>query len=129
MQTHVRKCLDSDVGRPLQSIYKHTFEEVITAVYRSTSRPAASLLPLIQALSLALLFALPTVWSAKVFTASPARYDHVVVHRGDSLWSLVSKHAARTDDVAEAVYQAAAINHMHASDRLQPGAVVLLPHP
>ncbi len=82
------------------------------SVYRSANRPAASLLPLIQALSLALLFALPTVWSAKVFTASPARYDHVLVHRGDSLWSLVSKHASRADDVAEAVYQAAAINHM-----------------
>ncbi|MBC5807983.1 MAG: hypothetical protein DLM53_04380 [Candidatus Eremiobacter antarcticus] len=99
------------------------------SVYRSANRPAASLLPLIQALSLALLFALPTVWSAKVFTASPARYDHVLVHRGDSLWSLVSKHASRADDVAEAVYQAAAINHMHATDRLQPGSVVLLPHP
>jgi len=94
---------------------------------RSRRVPGGSLIPLIQLLSLVLVFALPALWGSKVFTSSPARYDRVVVHRGDTLWTLVSSRLTPSEDVGEAVYEASTINHLKADERLAPGRVLLLP--
>jgi len=96
-------------------------------MYRTHRGPGGSLIPFIQVLSLVLIFALPVLWGSKVFTSSPARYDHVVVHHGDTLWSLVSRRATSTEDVSEAVYEASLVNHLKADERLAPGRVLLLP--
>jgi len=88
---------------------------------------SGSLVPVIQVLSLVLVFTLPALWGSKVFTSSPARYDRVVVHDGDTLWNLVSRHATAGEDVGEAVYQASLVNHLKADERLAPGRVLLLP--
>ena len=85
------------------------------------------MIPLIQVLSLVLVFALPVVWGSKVFTSTPARYDRIVVHPGDTVWSLVTHRASRGDDLGEAVYQVSQINHLKADSRLEPGSVLLLP--
>lgn len=90
-----------------------------------TSR--ATLIPVIQALSLVLVFALPVVWGARVYTSTPSRYDRVIVRNGDTVWSIVSKRVASGGDVAEAAYAVAQVNHLAAQSRLQPGQVLLVP--
>jgi len=82
---------------------------------------------MIQVLSLALVFALPVVWGSKVFTSTPARYDRIVVHSGDTIWNIVSRRAGSADDLGEAVYQVSQINHLNPHSRLEPGSVLLLP--
>lgn len=96
-------------------------------MYRAHHGTGGSLIPFIQVLSLVLIFALPALWGSKVFTSSPARYERVVVHHGDTLWSLVSHRVSASQDVGEAVYEASVINHLKADDRLAPGRVLLLP--
>ncbi len=96
-------------------------------MYRSQRRPGGSLIPLIQVLSLVLVFSLPALWGTKVFTSSPNRYDKVVVHPGDTLWGLVSRRTGSGDDLGETVYQASQVNHLKPGARLEPGRVLLLP--
>ncbi len=96
-------------------------------MHRSHSGPGGSLIPLIQVLSLVLIFSLPVLWGSKVFTSTPAHYDRVVVQPGDTVWSLVSRRSANSDDLGEAVYQVGQINHLKPNARLEPGSVLLLP--
>jgi LysM repeat protein len=96
-------------------------------MYRGHGGPGAGLIPLIQVLSLVLLFSLPTLWGAKVFTSTPARFDRVVVAPGDTVWSLVARRCSSAQDVGEAVYQVQQVNHLQPDARLQPGRVLLLP--
>lgn len=96
-------------------------------MHRSQRRPGGGLIPLIQILSLVIVFSLPALWGSKVFTSTPLRYDKVVVHRGDTVWSLVSRRVANGDDVGEAIYQVSQINHLAANTQLEPGRVLLLP--
>lgn len=96
-------------------------------MYRGHRGPGASLIPLIQLLSLVLLFSLPALWGSKVFTSTPARYDRVVVQPGDTVWGLVSRRARATDDLGEAVYQVSQVNHLQPAAKLRPGSVLLLP--
>jgi len=90
-------------------------------------KPKASLIPLIQFLSLVLVFALPVIWGAQVYTSSPAHYERVVVKPGDTVWTLVERRAAAGADVAETAYDVAAINHLPADARLHPGQILLIP--
>jgi hypothetical protein len=87
----------------------------------------ATLIPFIQTLTLVLVFALPVVWGAHVYTSTPSRYDRVLVRSGDTVWSLVERRAAPGADVAEAAYTVAQINHLTPQSRLQPGQVLLVP--
>src|SRR5579863_750788 len=87
-------------------------------MYRGHSGPGASLIPLIQVLSLVLLFSLPALWGSKVFTSTPVHYDRVVVHQGDTVWSLVARRSAASDDLGEAVYQVSQLNHLQPDARL-----------
>jgi hypothetical protein len=96
-------------------------------MYPYRRRTRASLIPLIQLLSLVLVFALPVVWGARIYTSSPTRYDRVVVRQGDTVWSLVSSHAVAGADVSEAAYEVAAVNHLAAGSQLHPGQVLLIP--
>jgi LysM domain-containing protein len=90
-------------------------------------KPRASLIPFIQLLSLVLVFALPVIWGARIYTSSPAHYDRVVVHQGDTVWSLVAGRSGAGADVAETAYNVAAVNHLSAGAQLHPGQVLLIP--
>jgi len=93
--------------------------------YRRKSR--VSLIPFIQLLSLVLVFALPVIWGARIYTFSPTRYDKVTVRPGDTVWSLVSHHVQAGGDVAEAAYEVASVNHLRPGSELRPGQVLLIP--
>ncbi len=94
--------------------------------YRRRSR--VSLIPFIQLLSLVLVFALPAIWGARIYTSSPAHYDKVVVQPGDTVWGIVARRTAAGADVSEAVYQVSAINHLGGGKQVRPGQVLLIPH-
>jgi len=98
-------------------------------MYNRRRGQGGTLIPLIQVLSLVLVFALPVVWGSKVFTSTPPRYARVTVHPGDTVWGIVSRRASRGDDVGEAVYRVSQINHLSSDARLEPGSVLLLPSP
>jgi len=93
--------------------------------YRRSQR--VSLIPFIQVLSLVLVFALPTIWGARIYASSPAHYDRVVVRPGDTVWTLVAHRAKAGTDVAEAAYEVSSINHLAAGKQLNPGQVLLIP--
>lgn len=90
-------------------------------------QPRASLIPFIQLLSLVLVFALPVIWGARIYTSSPTHYDRVVVRQGDTVWSLVASRSGAGVDVAETAYNVAAVNHLSAGTQLHPGQVLLIP--
>ena len=87
----------------------------------------ATLIPLIQFLSLVLVFALPVVWGARVYTSTPANYARVTVASGDTVWGLVARRAAPGSDIAESAYRVAQINHLSPKSRLHAGQVLLIP--
>lgn len=130
-QTFVRKFLDFNAATALRWNHKHMFDYRRSArtsslfPYRRKSR--ANLVPLIQLFSLVLVFALPVVWASRIYTSSPAHYDRVVVHSGDSVWSLVARQSAPDQDVNEATYQVMALNHLRSGEALRPGQVLLIP--
>ena len=93
--------------------------------YRRKSR--VSLIPFIQLLSLVLVFALPAIWGARIYTSSPAHYDKVVVKPGDTVWTLVAGRTPVGADVSEAVYEVSAINHLQGGKQVRPGQVLLIP--
>jgi hypothetical protein len=93
--------------------------------YRRTQR--VSLIPFIQALSLVLVFALPTIWGARIYASSPTHYDKVIVQPGDTVWSLVARRAKAGSDVAEAAYEVSSLNHLATGKQLHPGEVLLIP--
>jgi hypothetical protein len=90
-------------------------------------QPRATLIPLIQLVSLVLVFALPAIWGARIYTSSPVHYDRVVVRPGDTVWSLVASRVPTGADVAEAAYNVAVANHLQAGAPLHPGQTLLLP--
>ncbi len=97
-------------------------------MYRSGAKTGFSLIPVIQVFSLALIFSIPALWGAKVFTSTPQRYERVVVQPGDTVWSIVERRASPSDDLGEAAYRVASINHLAPKMSLRPGQVLLLPH-
>jgi hypothetical protein len=102
-------------------------QERTTSMLRNYRTSRTTLIPFIQVLSLVLVFALPVVWGARVYTSTPSRYDRVEVHTGDTVWSIVAKRAVPGSDVAEAAYTVAQVNHLAAQSRLQPGQILLVP--
>jgi len=93
--------------------------------YRRKSR--ATLIPLIQLLSLVLVFALPAMWVSRVYTSSPTHYSRVIVRPGDTVWSLVARRVGPDADVNEAADQVIVANHLKADAQLHPGEVLLVP--
>jgi Tfp pilus assembly protein FimV len=93
--------------------------------YRRRSR--ASLIPLIQLLSLVLVFALPAVWASRVYTSSPTHFSRVTVRPGDTVWTIASRRVGAGADVNEAAYQVLAANHLSGGTQLRPGQVLLVP--
>jgi hypothetical protein len=86
-----------------------------------------TLIPLIQFLSLVVVFALPVVWGASVYTSTQVSYAHVKVASGDTVWGLVARSAAPGSDIAESAYRVAQINHLNPKSKLQAGQILLIP--
>ncbi len=83
-------------------------------------------MPAIALVALALMVALPTLSSVRLYAATTPRYVTVTVHLGDTLWSIAASHAAPTADVQEIVDRISDVNHL-GSGTIQPGERLRVP--
>ena len=84
-----------------------------------------TLMPAIALVALSLMVALPTLSSVRLYAATADRYATVVVHPGDTLWSIAAARAAG-GDVQETIDRISAVNHLHGAT-LQPGQHLRIP--
>jgi LysM repeat protein len=83
-------------------------------------------MPAIALAALALVVALPTLSSMRLYAATAPRYATVTVQPGDTLWSIASSHAGPSADVQEIVDRISDANHL-AGGTLQPGERLRIP--
>lgn len=89
-------------------------------------RKRFTLMPAIAIAALALMVALPTLSSVRLYAATAQRYAVVQVRPGDTLWSIAAKHAAAGSDVSQLVDEISDVNHLQAGS-LQPGEKLRIP--
>lgn len=85
-----------------------------------------TLMPAIALAGLALVVALPTLSSTRLYAASVQRYVTVTVAPGDTLWSIAAAHSAQNSDLQEVVDRISDANHLH-SGTIQPGERLRIP--
>lgn len=83
-------------------------------------------MPAIALAGLALMVALPTLSSTRLYAASAERYVTVTVRPGDTLWSIAATHAAPSADLQEVVDRISDANHLQ-SGTIQPGEHLRIP--
>ncbi len=91
-------------------------------VYR---RKKVTLMPVIALAALSLMVALPTLSSTRLYAASAPRYAVVMVHPGDTLWSIAAAHGGDAD-VQDTIDRITATNHLSGAT-LQPGQKLRIP--
>jgi LysM repeat protein len=89
-------------------------------------RKKFTLMPAIALAALALMIALPTLSSMRLYAASAQRYVTVTVQPGDTLWGIAASHAQPSADVQEVVDRISDANHL-GSGTIQPGERLRIP--
>jgi LysM repeat protein len=89
-------------------------------------RKRFTLMPAIALAALALMVALPTLSSVRLYAATTRHYVTVTVQPGDSLWSIAASHTGPTADVQEVVDRISDVNHL-GSGTIQPGERLRIP--
>jgi LysM repeat protein len=89
-------------------------------------RKKFTLMPAIALAALALMIALPTLSSMRLYAASAQRYVTVTVQPGDTLWGIAASHARPSADVQEVVDRISDANHLD-SGTIQPGERLRIP--
>ncbi len=89
-------------------------------------RKRFTLMPAIALVALSLTVALPALSSVRLYAAGAQHYATVVVHPGDTLWSIAAAHAGGNADVQELVDRISEANGLQAS-ALQPGQRLRIP--
>jgi nucleoid-associated protein YgaU len=85
-----------------------------------------TLMPAIALAALSLMVTLPVLSSMHLYAAGAQRYSTVVVHPGETLWSIASAHTAQGADVEETIDRITEANHLQAAT-LQPGERLRIP--
>ena len=85
-----------------------------------------TLMPAIALAGLALMVALPTLSSVRLYAASAQRYAVVTVHPGDTLWGIAVAHSAAGADVQETIDRITAANKLDGGT-IQPGERLRIP--
>ena len=89
-------------------------------------RKRITLMPAIALAALALMVALPTLSSVRLYAATTQRYVTVTVLPGDTLWAIAAAHSRPSSDVQEVVDRISDANHLR-SGELQPGQHLRIP--
>jgi LysM repeat protein len=89
-------------------------------------RKRFTLMPAIALAALALMVALPTLSSVRLYAATAQHYVNVTVRPGDTLWSIAAAHGRSTADVQDLVDQISDANHLQ-SGTIQPGERLRIP--
>jgi len=83
-------------------------------------------MPAIALAGLALMVAVPTLSSTRLYAASAQRYASITVRPGDTLWSIAAAHTAPSSDLQEVVDRISDANHLQ-SGTIQPGEHLRIP--
>jgi nucleoid-associated protein YgaU len=83
-------------------------------------------MPAIALASLALMVALPTLSSVRLYAATAQHYATVTVRPGDTLWAIAAARAGSSADVQELVDRIADANHLRTGS-IQPGQRLRIP--
>lgn len=85
-----------------------------------------TLMPIITLAALSLMVTVPALSSMHLYAAAPQHYALVVVHPGDTLWSIASAHTASTNDVQETIDRISEVNHLSGAS-IEPGQRLRVP--
>ena len=89
-------------------------------------RKRFTLMPVIALATLSLMVALPTLSSMHLYAATPQHFATVIVHRGDTLWSIAAAHTGSGSDVQDTIDQISEVNHLRGAS-LAPGQRLRVP--
>ena len=85
-----------------------------------------TLMPIITLAALSLMVTVPALSSMHLYAATPQHFATVVVHRGDTLWSIASAHTG-SSDVQDTIDQISEVNHLHGAG-ISPGQRLRVPN-
>jgi predicted Zn-dependent protease len=85
-----------------------------------------TLMPIITLAALSLMVTVPALSSMHLYAAAPQHFATVVVHPGDTLWSIASAHTSNSGDVQDTIDRISEINHL-SSVSIQPGQRLRVP--
>lgn len=85
-----------------------------------------TLMPIITLAALSAMVTVPALSSMQLHAAAPQHYATVVVHPGDTLWSIASAHTASTSDVQDTIDRITEVNHLSTAS-IEPGQRLRVP--
>jgi LysM repeat protein len=85
-----------------------------------------TLMPIITLAALSAMVTVPALSSMQLHAAAPQHYATVVVHPGDTLWSIASAHTASTSDVQDTIDRITEVNHLTTAS-IEPGQRLRVP--
>jgi predicted Zn-dependent protease len=85
-----------------------------------------TLMPIITLAALSLMVTVPALSSMHLYAAAPQRYATVIVHPGDTLWSIAASHTASSADVQDTIDRISEVNHL-AGASIEPGQRLRVP--
>ncbi len=85
-----------------------------------------TLMPIITLAALSLMVTVPALSSMHLYAATPQHFATVIVHRGDTLWSIASAHTGSANDVQDTIDRISAVNHLSGAS-LAPGQRLRVP--
>lgn len=85
-----------------------------------------TLMPIITLAALSLMVTVPALSSMHLYAAAPQHYATVVVHTGDTLWSIASSHTASSGDVQDTIDRITEVNHLSGAS-IEPGQRLRVP--
>lgn len=89
-------------------------------------RKRFTLMPLITLTALSLMVTVPALSSMQLHAAAPQHYATVIVHPGDTLWSIASKHTGSNSDVQDTIDRISEVNHLTGAS-IEPGQRLRVP--
>lgn len=85
-----------------------------------------TLMPIITLAALSLMVTVPALSSMHLYAAAPQHFATVVVHPGDTLWSIASAHTSNDGDVQDTIDRISEVNHL-SSVSIHPGQRLRVP--
>ena len=89
-------------------------------------RRKPTLTPLIAVATLCLMATLPVLSNVRIYAAPSVQYAKVLVHPGDTLWSIAAQHAGPDANVSDTVDEIARVNRI-TNGKIVPGQHLAIP--
>ena len=89
-------------------------------------RKRIDLMPAVALAALAAIVAIPALSQSRLYAASPAHATSVIVHRGESLWTIADRFTPADASTQDTVDRILATNHL-SSASIVPGERLQIP--